>query len=290
MKLSENLKVLRKQKGYSQEQLASKLNVSRQAVSKWESGSYPEIESLITLSEVFECSIDELLKTDLTNYNPTSKHQYEHHYNFLAKAYTFGVVTILLGICGYLIINDYFLENTKYEFVSQIILLFFVLIGVICFVYFGIKDNHFKEKELDLYDFYSKNEREQFNQKYALSIAIGVAIIILGLVFQVLIEQLYNENLANSLFMLTVTVAVGDFVYFGILKSKYDRVNIKKVTVEKNEKRAGLYCGIVMLIAIIIYLVWSFMLNSWKISWLVFPVAGLICGIVWLVMDIKKED
>ena len=46
MSLSDNLRALRKQKGYSQEQLAERLNVSRQAVSKWESDNgYPEMES-----------------------------------------------------------------------------------------------------------------------------------------------------------------------------------------------------------------------------------------------------
>ena len=51
MSLSDNLRALRKQKGYSQEQLAERLNVSRQAVSKWESDNgYPEMESLIILN------------------------------------------------------------------------------------------------------------------------------------------------------------------------------------------------------------------------------------------------
>lgn len=290
MNLNENLKVLRKQKGYSQEQLASKLNVSRQAVSKWESGSYPELESLIALSEIFECSVDELLKTDLSNYNQANKQQYENHYNLIAKAYTFAIVVILLGISMYLVIESYFPENTKYAFISQIILLFFILAGVICFVYFGIKNNHFEQNELELTDFYSKDEREKFNQKYALSIATGVGIIILGLVFQVLIEQLYNESLANSLFMLMVTLAVGDFVYFGILKGKYDKVDTKTVIVEKSDQKVGLYCGIIMLIATIIYLLWSFMLDGWKISWIIFPIAGLVCGIVWIIIDIKKEE
>ena len=58
MSLSDNLRALRKQKGYSQEQLAERLNVSRQAVSKWESDNgYPEMESLIILSDLFECCL-----------------------------------------------------------------------------------------------------------------------------------------------------------------------------------------------------------------------------------------
>ena len=54
----------------SQEQLAEQLNVSRQAVSKWESNNgMPEMDSLIILSEIFECTIDDLLKKDLTDHS-----------------------------------------------------------------------------------------------------------------------------------------------------------------------------------------------------------------------------
>jgi transcriptional regulator with XRE-family HTH domain len=65
MKLYENLQRLRKGKGLSQEALAEMLGVSRQAISKWESGqSYPEMEKLITLSDFFGVTVDSLLKDD----------------------------------------------------------------------------------------------------------------------------------------------------------------------------------------------------------------------------------
>lgn len=61
----EKIKSLRKEKGWSQEQLAEKVNVSRQAVTKWEKGEgYPDIENLKILSDIFEKSIDELVKED----------------------------------------------------------------------------------------------------------------------------------------------------------------------------------------------------------------------------------
>ena len=62
MKFSENLKYLRKQAGLTQEQLAEKLNVSRQAITKWESGqSLPDIENLKEISYIFSVSIDSLV-------------------------------------------------------------------------------------------------------------------------------------------------------------------------------------------------------------------------------------
>ncbi|MBQ9992408.1 MAG: helix-turn-helix transcriptional regulator [Firmicutes bacterium] len=70
MTFEQKLQTLRKENGYSQEELAEKLGVSRQAVSKWETGlSYPETEKLIALSKLFDVSLDEFLK-EMPKANP----------------------------------------------------------------------------------------------------------------------------------------------------------------------------------------------------------------------------
>lgn len=62
MGFNNKLYELRKQKGFSQEELANRLNVSRQTVSKWEFGdSTPDMEKLIAISELFGISMDELV-------------------------------------------------------------------------------------------------------------------------------------------------------------------------------------------------------------------------------------
>lgn len=62
MSFGDNLRTIRKQKNISQEDLASRLNVSRQAVSKWEQNSgYPEMEKLIQLSAILDVSLDYLV-------------------------------------------------------------------------------------------------------------------------------------------------------------------------------------------------------------------------------------
>lgn len=66
MQLSDKIIKLRKQNGWSQEDLAEKTGVSRQAVSKWESAqSVPDIEKILLLSELFGVSTDYLLKEDI---------------------------------------------------------------------------------------------------------------------------------------------------------------------------------------------------------------------------------
>lgn len=65
MVFGEKLKLERKKKGWSQEELAAKLFVSRQSVSKWENGqNYPNIEVIINVSDLFGVTIDELLRSD----------------------------------------------------------------------------------------------------------------------------------------------------------------------------------------------------------------------------------
>ena len=74
MSFAENLKQLRKEKQLSQEELAEILDVSRQAVSKWEQGiGYPEVEKLLLLSNKLSVSLDNLMATEITQKPNTEK-------------------------------------------------------------------------------------------------------------------------------------------------------------------------------------------------------------------------
>lgn len=74
MAFAENLRQLRKENGISQEELAELLNVSRQAVSKWEQGNgYPEVEKLLLLSKLLHVSLDRLMDEE----TPSSLHPVE---------------------------------------------------------------------------------------------------------------------------------------------------------------------------------------------------------------------
>ena len=76
MDLADKIIALRKKKGWSQEELAEKTGVSRQAVSKWEGAqSVPDLSKILLLSEIFEVSTDYLLKDDMTEEWQESKAQ-----------------------------------------------------------------------------------------------------------------------------------------------------------------------------------------------------------------------
>ena len=68
MKFGDNLRKIRKSKKMSQEQLAEKMNVTRQSVSKWENGeSYPEMNNIFELCKVFNCKLNELVYPDMSD-------------------------------------------------------------------------------------------------------------------------------------------------------------------------------------------------------------------------------
>ena len=68
MKFGDKLLELRKKSGYSQEELAEKLGVSRQSVSKWESNTtYPETDKIVQIANLFDCSMDDLINDKVTD-------------------------------------------------------------------------------------------------------------------------------------------------------------------------------------------------------------------------------
>jgi len=105
MKFEEKLQELRKGKGLSQEALAELLNVSRQAISRWESGlSYPETEKIITLSEIFGVTVDSLLKDGEVKYDKENIY-YEpywvargRHYEYKSKRFLFGLPLVHINV------------------------------------------------------------------------------------------------------------------------------------------------------------------------------------------------
>jgi len=96
MRFRERLKQERTKKGWSQEELAEKLHVSRQSVSKWENGqNYPNIELIIRISDLFGVTIDELLRSDEELTQKVIRDSRQLAYPRLK--YTFDII-FLLGI------------------------------------------------------------------------------------------------------------------------------------------------------------------------------------------------
>lgn len=140
MSFSEKLQNLRKQNNMSQEKLADLLDVTRQSVSKWESGqTYPEMDKLLTMCKIFKCSLDDLTndevtsvkieekkKTNLNNFIDSGLEFIEKSYHMIRQMslaeitkciFIMGCITILLIILN---VPFDFLKSSVYSIISVI--------------------------------------------------------------------------------------------------------------------------------------------------------------------------
>ena len=121
MKFCDKLQKIRKENNVTQEQLADKLNVSRQAVSKWESGTaYPDTEKLIQISKIFNISLDELVNDNKNN----SQKKSDKRFNFME---TFNMVFEFFGNIFSMFSAMKFSEKIK--FIIEMGLLLLIVIG-----------------------------------------------------------------------------------------------------------------------------------------------------------------
>lgn len=299
MAFNENLQNLRKMKGMSQEQLAEQLGVSRQAISKYESGNgYPETEKLIAICEIFDCSMDTLIKGKITADSTGEKKKYENLQNRFSKGIAFGVglillgVTILLYLAGIANAAPTEVLEERYAILGVIILLCCVVIAVPIFIMLGIEEENFDKKHPQLPHFYTEEEVENFDKKFIKAIAFGVALILVGVIALIALYGLRivgEESTLPAVVLLgCVTIAVPVFTYFGIQKEKYDIEKYNQMHSEegkKREEKSGKICGVIMLTATAIFLASGWLFDLWKMNWVVFPIGGILCGIVSTIFE-----
>ncbi|MGK3722536.1 helix-turn-helix domain-containing protein [Priestia megaterium] len=128
MKLGEQLQRLREAKKMSREELAQQMNVSRQAVYKWENDKgYPDIQNLLKLSEIYETTIDELIKSDSTfqdKINIDGDKKKDADEEMLHPGFYIGIGIIFLGIFLGLIFGNLII-STALNIVGTLIICFY---------------------------------------------------------------------------------------------------------------------------------------------------------------------
>ncbi len=308
MSLGENLQYLRKRDNITQEQLAEQLEVSRQSVSKWESDTtYPEMEKLFQLCQIFHCSIDDFVQGTIKDVNLEEKKEYDRHMNEFSKFISLGVGLIFLGICSMFFIYgcNFFVgrgEVIREEF-STMILLVFLTISVAILIIAGIQHSDFIKKHPIVENFYSQNEIDAFNKKFSIMIAAGVSAILIGIIIIMGLDAAYPqidyyeylESLESSFFMFCIMIGVTVIVYASLQKSKYniDEYNkehdINSREYKKSEQKSRA-CGCIMLISTIIYLLFGFIRGGWGMPYVViFAVGGICCAIASIIINAKNN-
>lgn len=300
MSLGENLQFLRKKDNITQEQLAEKLDVSRQSISKWESDTtYPEMDKLMQLCQMFHCNMDDLLQKDISTLFVEDKADYDKHMNTFSKMIALGVGLILFGLSVMLFSNGMLVGGMMRDEISGIIFFIFLIIAAAILIVAGMQHSDFEKKNPYIENFYSEKEVDAFHKKFTVMITCGVVLILIGVVIVMGMGPLSYyfsdafdyEAIAGSFFFLLIAIATTTIIYAGMQQSKY---NIKEYNLAhdkesdyyKKDQLKGRINGCLMLIATIIYLILGFVYNKWGMpSVVIFAVFGIGCSISSIIIE-----
>lgn len=313
MNLAEKIMELRKKCGWSQEELAEKLDISRQSVSKWESGaSVPEIEKVVLLSSLFGVSTDYLLKDELAEAGAAEVGEgpvkSEARVVSLEEADRFmsltgklaGVLAAAVSLCVLSPIPLLLLGGLQQGGVLKItedmagglgvvILLVFVALGVAAMIFCGMSLSKYeyleKEEILPQYGVQgaARKKKEAFARRYTLCITAGVVLCILGVIPIIVAPGLgaSEAGLSYSVCALLgiIAVAVFLFVWAGGVQGSYDKLLQEgDFAVEKKRTRKKLspFVGIYWCTVVMVFLGICLATDNWELAGIIWPVAALL--------------
>ena len=309
MSFGENLQYYRKREEITQEQLAERMEVSRQTISKWEAGtSYPEMEKIMQLCDMFSCSMDTLLRKDAQAEVVEDSAQYEEHMNRFGKAVTAGVGILIIGAAFSPLLEG---MNGLWKALQDIVMFPFLIVAVLTFVVAGIRHSDFTKRHPYILPFYTEEEKELFDRSFPIKIAAGIGIVLMSIVVDELQKFLpapagvEASAFYSFLMLLLISAGVMLLVHSGMEKSKYnieeynkehDPLYRERLTPEQQRildeeshmPLASKWSACIMIVTTAVYLLWSFLQNAWQISWVLFPVGGLFCGIAYILLGQKK--
>ena len=297
MSLAENLQYLRAREGVTQEQLAERLDVSRQSVSKWESSaSYPEMDTLLKLCDMFQVDMDTLLRGSVENSLSEDTAGYDRFMTLYARKIAGGVSAIVGSVALWSFLSALGLS----EMLGTAMLLLVIAAAAVVFIASGMEEEHFRKKHPVIPDFYTEPQKERFHRRYIWYIAGGVGAILLGVVmmvlaFTVLPEREPYESYIGAAFLAVVACAVYFLIYGGMLEDKY---NIAKYNRQNNptpedksrRRRATTACAVIMILATAVFLFAGLAYYKWNWAAIIYPVGGVLCGAAWMLLGPRMEE
>lgn len=295
MSFQNNIQSLRHRQGLTQEQFAELMGVSRQAVSKWEAGgAYPEMDKLLAMCGLFSVDLNTLVHGDVSasGHLDGGAKNYEKAFNRFSLLMALGVFGVLLSVALYLFISGLF-PNTPLDLVvmfSGITLSLFLIIPT------GIGIETFKKQNPEIpADLYPAERVAAFDRRFPYMIALGVCLIMIGVISMIGFQSAVDSRITGGVFLCFVAAAVFLFVYFGIQKDKFDieRYNRENARAQNAAEDPALaekqrrsndiaerVSGAVMILATAVFLFLGFVYSAWSTAWVVFPIGGLLCGLV----------
>ncbi len=338
MILAEKITVLRKRNGWSQEDLAGQMGVSRQSISKWESAqSVPDLNRVLALAKVFDVSTDVLLRDEaelaelpdlagetdkyagmpaggVRETEPLRMVSMEEANDYLhLKAVSAGRIAIGVMLCILSPVLLIFLSGAQEYHIAPLsenqaagigVLVLMLLVGtaVGLFVYYGMKLSRYEyiEKEA-LETAYGvegmvRDRMERYREPHMKFMIVGILLCVLSCVpiFIALIFDRGDMPVIVGVCILLVMVAIGVMlivrtsIIMEAMKSLLEEGEFSRENKHEN-KRNETVVSIYWMVAVAIYLLISFLTDRWDITWVVWPVAGIGCGILVAVLKVIRS-
>jgi len=312
MIFADKLILLRKKAGWSQEELAEQMNVTRQSVSKWEGAqSVPDLDKMIRLSELFGVSTDYLLKDEIeqaehinsSNDIPSLKRVSMEEANaFLSvKSRTAKIIAYAAFLCILspiaLLMLGAISESTAGGLnediasgIGMIVLIIFVVIAVVMFISSGSKTAPFAYLEKEKFETeygvsgMVKECKTKYKDLHTKNNIVGTCLCISALI-PLFVGAIIDAD--NDLFLMAMLsfsfliagVGVICFIKTGIIWASYEKLlqegEYSKENKEKPSIAAAVYTAY-WVITTAVYVGYSLSLNNWGQSWVILVVAGVM--------------
>lgn len=328
MILADKIIRLRKKNGWSQEELADKMNVSRQAVSKWEgTQTVPDLGKVLQLSNLFGVTTDYLLKDEIEDEEFTDeisglevkRVSMEEANEYIAhKRWSSLITAIATFLCVIspiaLIMLAGFSEEQMLGITERMVaviglvtLILIVTVAVAMFVYAGFKNAPYeyldKTEPFELEYGVSgmvKEKQKECRDRYVRCNITATCVCIIS-VIPLLVGGIYEIDFF-SICMICVTIAIAGigasmFVLNGIRWSSMQKLLKEGEFTIEEKKKSGVRerVGTVYWLSLTaIYLIWSFISNDWEITWIVYAVGGVLFAAVMAICNLcigrKNKD
>ncbi len=323
MILADKIIRLRKKNGWSQEELAEKMQVSRQAVSKWEaSQTIPDLGKILMLGNLFGVTTDYLLKDEMEDEEFTDKNddtsvkritltqaneflEWRKSASVRIAAGTFLCIIAaipLLVLSAATEVPAFHISENIAAGVGLTVLLLIIAIAVAIFIFCGFRNTSYEFIDKEPFETeygvagMVRERQKAYKGIYAKCNVIGTCLCVLSPV--PLFIGLFTENDFFTVNMLSATMlVVGIGVVFFIVSGE-QWASMQKLLkegefapMEKRKNRIKETIGTAYwLIAAAVYLGWSFLTNAWETTWLVWPIAGILFAVVMCLCNLLADS
>lgn len=307
----------RKKNGWSQEELADMLGVSRQSVSKWEGAqAVPDLQKILKLAEIFGVSTDYLLKDEIEaeeasncmkeisdNVPPLRKVSLAEVNEFIEakkrETPRLAIATFLCVTCPVVLIflaglsEGGCIGESLAAGIGLVTLFVMIAVAVFMFIRVGNQMEKYKFfKEEDFETEYGitgiiKEKKSAIESKTSTSIAIGVVLCICACL-PLIVSALAGASsfiivCMVCLLLITIGIALIIFIYADGLMGAYKMILQEgefNHSEKKANKKAAPIMGLYWSFVVAGYLGYNFITNDWGRSWIIWPVAGVLCGAI----------